>query len=143
MFKWKVNFDEKPNIIKDMMEKVLPLDIMRMDNKDLNIQFEVTPGDHEYTSRELIFKFYESNDCKIFHLSGSYSIKAVTELLSELPPVYIFHAELSLTTEEFLDLTKLNVLNAVYAIKINGYTGLFLKNLEKIINADLKFYWVE
>lgn len=147
MFKWKVGFTEDTNGAKKIMMRSLPLDIMKLTSVDLNKQFTIYPlcvgTCAEYNTRELIFKFYETDDCKILHLTGKNSVCAISELLSELPPVYIFHAELSLTTERFNDLSCLNVLNAVYAIKINGYTELFLSNLDKVIEAGLQFYWIE
>lgn len=147
MFKWKVGFVEDTNGAKKMMRKLLPLDVMGLTSSDLNKQFTVYPlcvGTHvKYSTRELVFKLYEIDDCKILHLTGKNSVHAISELLSELPPVYIFHAELSLTDERFTDLSCLNVLNAVYAIKINGCTELFLYNLEKVVEEGLQFYWIE
>lgn len=147
MFKWKVGFVEDTNGAKRMMKKLLPLDVMGLTSSDLNKQFTVYPlcvGTHvKYSTRELIFKLYEVDDCKILHLTGKNSVHAISELLSELPPVYIFHAELSLINERFTDLSCLNVLNTIYAIKINGCTELFLYNLEKVVEEGLQFYWIE
>lgn len=147
MFKWKVGFAESDNNAKKIMKRCLPLNIMNLTDTDLNKQFTIYPlcvGTHkEHSTRELVFKLYEAGDYKILCLIGCNSVQAVAELLSELPPVYIFHAELSLTTEKFIDLSYLDMLNAVYAIKINGYTELFLHNLNKVIEANLQFYWIE
>ena len=159
MFKWKVGFVEDTNGAKKMMKKLLPLDIMGLTSSDLNKQFTVYPFCCEryahsncmnwlthstcHSTRELVFKLYEIDDCKILHLTGKNSVHAISELLSELPPVYIFHAELSLINERFTDLSCLNILNTIYAIKINGCTELFLYNLEKVVEEGLQFYWIE
>ena len=147
MFKWKVGFVEDTNYAKKMMKKLLPLDVMGLTSSDLNKQFTVYPlcvGTHvKYSTRELVFKLYEVDDCKILHLTGKNSVHAISELLSELPPVYIFHAELSLINERFTDLSCLNILNTIYAIKINCCTELFLYNLEKVVEEGLQFYWIE
>lgn len=146
MFKWKVGFTEGINNNKKTMKRILPLDIMKLSDKHLDKQFVVYKDtDAEYSSRELIFKFYEFDYCKILYLTGENPVDAIAELLSELPPVYIFHAELSLTNERFADLSYLNILNAVYAINSNGYSQykLFLDNLSKIMEANLPFYWVD
>lgn len=144
--KWKINFVEELTKNKKIIEKLLPLDIMKLTSSDLTKQFTVTPGEEEYTSRELVFKFYESDYCKVFNLTGSHPILSIKELLSELPPVYIFHSELNLVSEEFPDLTGLDVLNAIYYIDINNYMynkTLFMNNLYKVVKNDLQFYWVE
>ena len=147
MFKWKVGFVEDTNCAKKIMKKLLPLDIMGLTSSDLNKQFTVYPlcvGTHvKYSTRELVFKLYEVDDCKILHLTGKNSVHAISELLSELPPVYIFHAELSLINERFTDLSCLNILNAIYAIDIdkNGSKDIFWANLHKVVEEGLQFYW--
>ena len=149
MFRWKVGFTEEDNETREVMRRILPLDIMKLSDEHLDKQFVVYKDTGtEYSSRELIFKFYESEYCKILYLTGENPVNAVAELLSELPPVYVFHAELSLTNERFADLSYLNVLNAMYAVKINGYARssrhkLFLDNLDKIMEANLPFYWID
>lgn len=139
--RWKINFVEELTKNKRIIEKLLPLDIMKLTGSDLTKQFTVTPGKDEYTSRELVFKFYETDNCRVFNLVGSHSVNAIIGLLSELPPVYIFHSELSLAKEEFLDLDKLSVLNAIYCITGSYGSDLFIKNMEKVIEADLQFYF--
>lgn len=147
MFKWKVGFAESINNAKTMMKRVLPLDIMKLTGVDLNKQFTVYPlcvGSHvEHSTREVVFKFYDS-ECKILHLTGKNSVHAISELLSELPPVYILHAELSLINERFTDLSCLNVLNTIYSIDIdkNGSKDIFWANLHKVVEEGLQFYWI-
>ena len=141
MIKWQVSFEEKINEHHEVMEELLPLKLMQLAKSDLSKQFIIKPGPGNYTSRELIFKFYESADCKIIYLTGDHSIISIADLLSELPPMFIFHADLSLTKERFIDLTGLDVINAVYAINIYEQTDLFWDNLYKVIEADLQFYW--
>jgi hypothetical protein len=136
-------FKEEINEHQDVMERLLPLKLMQLEKADLRKQFVIRPGSSNYTSREIVFKFYENTNCKILYLTGNYSVASIVDLLSELPPVFIFHADLSLTKEKFVDLTGLDVINAVYAININNRPELFYDNLYKIVEADLKFYWTE
>jgi hypothetical protein len=138
---WQVSFEEKVNEHQEIMEKLLPLKLMQLTGSDLSKQFIVRSGSGNYTSREVIFKFYENANCKIIHLTGNYSVASIGDLLSELPPVFIFHADLSLTKEKFVDLTELDALNAVYAINVNELNSLFWYNLNKVIETDLQFYW--
>jgi hypothetical protein len=141
MIKWQVSFEEKINEHQEVMERLLPLKLMQLKSEDLNKQFVIKPGNDEYTSRELVFKFYENTNCKIIYLTGDHSVASIVDLVLELPPVFIFHADLSLTREKFDDLSKLNVLNAIYATSIHGQTNLFWHNFYKVIEADLQFYW--
>ena len=129
MIKWKVSFKEEPNKHQNIMEKLLPLELMQLKSTDLGKQFTIKPGNDEYTSRELIFKFYENANCKILRLTGDYPVASIIDLLTELPPVFIFHADLSLTDERITDL---NVINAIYAVT---------PFCNKIIEPDLQFYW--
>lgn len=144
MFKWKVEFKEEVNRSERLIRKRLPLDIMKLSNVNLSRQFVISPGGNkEYTSRELVFKFYESNNCKIIYLAGDYPITHVMDLLLELPPIFIVHVELSLIKERFTDLSRLNILNAIYALDIdkNNHKNVFVENLHKVIESDIQFYW--
>ena len=131
-------FEEKTNDCQEIMERLLPLELMQLTKPDLAKQFVVRSGQ---TSREIVFKFYENANCKILYLTGNHSVASIVDLVLELPPVFIFHADLSLTREKFNDLSKLNVLNAIYAMDIRGQTNLFWNNFYKVIEADLQFYW--
>jgi hypothetical protein len=131
-------FEEKINDCQEIMEKLLPLELMQLTKPDLAKQFVVRSGQ---TSRETVFKFYENANCKILYLTGNHSVASIADLLLELPPVFIFHADLSLTRERFDDLSKLNVLNAIYAVNFHEQSNLLYDNLYKIIETDLQFYW--
>lgn len=141
--KWKASFKEEINNSQEIMGKLLPLKLMQLTSTDLGKQFVISPGSDSYTSRELVFKFYESTDCKIIYLTGNYSVSSIIDLLSEIPPVFIFHCNLSLNREKFPDLSGLDKLNAIYTININEQTNLFWDNLNKVIETDLQFYWRE
>lgn len=145
MVKWKVNFNICENRVKNRMKRILPLELMKLSDTDLNKQFVIVPGSEVYTSRELVFKFYEEN-CRILNINGTNSISSIINLLTELPPIYVFHSELSLINEKFTDLSDLNIINAVYGIYIREYeyTGnskLFVHNLNKLLEEGLQFYW--
>lgn len=141
MIRWQASFEEKINEHREVMKGLLPLKLMQLTKSDLSKQFIIKSGSGNYTSRELIFKFYENADCKIIYLTGNYPVTSIMDLLLELPPVFIFHADLSLTKEKFIDLSELSVVNAIYAININDRTELFWDNLYKVLEADLQFYW--
>lgn len=134
-------FKEEINEYQEVMERLLPLKLMQLKKADLSKQFVIRPDTGNYTSREIVFKFYESANCKILYLTGNYSVASIADLLSELPPVFIFHADLFLTKERFVDLTGLDAINAVYAININNRPELFYDNLYKVVETGLKFYW--
>ena len=153
MVKWNVTFEEKLNGFQKALKEILPLNLMHLTEGELDSQFVINPGGNRYyTSRELIFKLYDNGNCRVLRLNGGSSVINMIDLLTELPPIYVFHSTLSLTKERFTDLSELNVANAVYSIDINGYKKLadessrpelFLYNLNKVVEEGLQFYWVD
>jgi len=153
--KWNVTFEEKSNKFQKILKKTLPLDLMHLTEGELDSEFVISSGGNKhYTSRELVFKLYDNGNCRILRLNDDSSVTNIIDLLTELPPVYVFHSNLSLTKEKFTNLSKLNVVNAIYSININGYRKLidkplcrerpelFLYNLNKVVEEGLQFHWV-
>ncbi|MCK4526460.1 hypothetical protein KAW18_03745 [candidate division WOR-3 bacterium] len=156
------------NIFPEIVKNVLPLELIQLTHTDLEKQFvvqlynehysDVSNNYKEYTSRELMFKFYDAmaeHGCKTFCLvvlSPLLSIEKLANLLLELPPVYIFHSNLILGRKQFSNLSDINVLNALYSVDLDEIAGnncltnlsieyLFWNNLHKIVEADLNFYF--